>query len=75
MPKLSVSDTSVTYDEAADILGVSRRTVHRLREDGVLVPIVGHTLRGGARVRFDRKAVEALLTPDAPTSRPTSKSA
>jgi excisionase family DNA binding protein len=54
------TDDLVTYAEAADILQVSVRTVHRLREDGALAPIVSYTVRGGSIVRFRRSQVVEL---------------
>lgn len=61
MPRMSADANLVTYAEAAEILGYkSVRSVHRLREDGDLVPIVRRTPRNGSIVRFKRSEVEAI---------------
>lgn len=46
----------MTSQETADKLGVSRRTVHRMHDDGRLV---GKRLASGALV-FDRATVEQM---------------
>jgi excisionase family DNA binding protein len=56
------SETFLTREEAAELLGVSVRSVDRLRARGRL-PAVQYLRRG--RVRYRRDDVEALLEPEA----------
>lgn len=60
MKDVAADETLITYGEAAKILAVSVRTVHRLREDGTLHPLVRTTPRNGSVVRFYRADVEAI---------------
>jgi excisionase family DNA binding protein len=55
-------ETFLTRDEAADLLGVSVRSVDRLRARGRLSAV--QFLRRG-RVRYRRDDVESLLEPEA----------
>ena len=61
MPKVARDENLVTYGQAAEILKVSTRTVHRYRATGALRPIIGLDERNAVSVRFRRSDVEALL--------------
>jgi DNA-binding transcriptional MerR regulator len=56
----SSGDTLVTQREAAEILGVSVRTVARLQEDGTLTPVYLTPIRRAKIRRYSRSQVEAL---------------
>lgn len=59
MPELAADDSLVTAGQAAEILGVSIRTVERMQSDGILVPIYLPTPGRAKLRRFNRSKVEA----------------
>jgi excisionase family DNA binding protein len=61
MPSPSPDDSHVTGQQAAEILGVSIRTVERMRADGELTPVYVPTPGRAVRRYFRRAEVEARL--------------
>lgn len=53
-------EPGLTAAEAAEALGVSRRTLDRLQADGTLVPHYVRSLRGKRTRKFARADVERL---------------
>jgi excisionase family DNA binding protein len=61
MPELSADEMWVTARQAAELLGVSLRTVERMQSDGDLVPVYLPTPRRMKLRRFRRSDIDALV--------------